>query len=397
MSKWHKTVCSLATMSVISAGASNTYADQFTEALKNSTPYGDFRLRYEDVDQDGTDGAEGLTLRSRIGIKTGSVNGISGTFEVEDVRQVFGIDDYKVGPTGFKTSTNNAVIADPESTEIDQAFLQYTGDTITAKLGRQRITLDGHRFVGDVGWRQDRQTFDGVSAVISPTNDLAITAAYISQRNRIFASDADIDSEDVLLHGAYKTSIGTVKGYAYLLETDAGFERDTYGVSFSGSNQMESSKLLYTLEYATQDTNTGKDADYIFAEAGIVVSGLTVKAGYEVLGSDNGTYGFTTELATLHKFNGWADKFLTTPNTGLVDSYLSIGGKVGPGKLTVIYHDFDADEDSPTVKDHGNELNAVYAVKFGDGYNAGVKYANYDAKDTSVDTEKFWGWLGLSF
>ena len=40
---------------------------------------------------------------------------------------------------------------------------------------------------------------------------------------------------------------------------------------------------------------------------------LEFKLGYEELGSNAGLYGLQTPLATLHAFNGWADKFLVTP------------------------------------------------------------------------------------
>ena len=48
---------------------------------------------------------------------------------------------------------------------------------------------------------------------------------------------------------------------------------------------------------------------------------MRLNAGYEVLGADNGV-GFATPLATGHKFQGWADKFLTTPGDGIEDVYI---------------------------------------------------------------------------
>ena len=43
-----------------------------------------------------------------------------------------------------------------------------------------------------------------------------------------------------------------------------------------------------------------------------------LKAGYEVLGgADVPNHAFQTPLATLHAFQGWADKFLTTPAAGV--------------------------------------------------------------------------------
>jgi hypothetical protein len=37
------------------------------------------------------------------------------------------------------------------------------GDDWLARLGRQRILPEDQRYVGGVGWRQNEQTYDGVS------------------------------------------------------------------------------------------------------------------------------------------------------------------------------------------------------------------------------------------
>ena len=57
--------------------------------------------------------------------------------------------------------TTYPAVADPETYEINR--LQLTNTRIpmtTVTLGRQRIVLDDQRFVGNVGWRQNEQTFD---------------------------------------------------------------------------------------------------------------------------------------------------------------------------------------------------------------------------------------------
>ena len=77
-------------------------------------------------------------------------------------------------------------------------------------------------------------------------------------------------------------------------------------------------KLIYTAEFATQETTDGaNEADYSLIELGYGFDGYSIIAGLETLGSDDGAYGFQTPLATKHAFNGWADKFLKTPNDGL--------------------------------------------------------------------------------
>ncbi len=376
-----------------------------TEALTNGKAYADFRLRYEFVDQDNAlDNAKGMTLRSRLGYKTGEVSGFSAGIEFEDSRTVLGVDDYN--DTNGHNAGENSVIADPETTELDQAYIQYKNDLVTAKAGRQVITMDNHRFVGHVGWRQDRQTFDGYSLKVTPMNNLSLDYAYLEQRNRIFGEEKDIDSKDHLLNASYKTPFGKLTGYAYLLEEDTAAETsyDTYGVRFSGKADVNSDlKALYTLEYATQDAESSgadADADYMNLEAGAVFKGVTAKLGYEVLGSDDGDYGFSTPLATLHKFNGWSDQFLATPDEGLVDMSLTVSGKLAGLKLAAAYHEFEADDASSTVDDLGSELDLLVSKKFTDNYSGGVKYAMYSAGDDGagkVDTDKAWLWVSAKF
>lgn len=396
----------LATTAVFSQHA---MSDTIAEALSSGTAYGDFRLRFEAVEDDSAKkDADVLMLRSLLGYKTGDVSGFSALVEFEDSRTVASVADYNnTNGSGAEYS----VIADPETTELDQAYIQYKAGGLTSKLGRQVLTYDNHRFIGHVGWRQDRQTFDGMSFKYA-TEGVSVDYAYLEQRNRIFGEEKDIDSSDHLLNLSYQTPIGKMTAYSYLLEQDDNTELafDTYGLRISGTQKSGDMALLYNAEYATQEKSkqgaSDKDADYYLIEGGAVIAGITGKLGYEVLGSDDGSYGFSTPLATLHKFNGWADQFLATPDQGLVDMYASVSGNALGGKWTVAYHDYSADDDTNTIDDLGDEINLVYAKKFGKHYNAGIKYASYSAKDIAsvggnaksyTDTDKLWLWVGAKF
>jgi hypothetical protein len=358
----------------------------------------DLNLRYEAVEQDNAKkDASALTLRTRLNYTSASYNGFSAAVEVEDSRQL-GVDDYNdtVG-----NNTEYSVIADPETTEVDQAFVQYKKDGITAKVGRQVLTLDNHRYVGHVGWRQDRQTFDAATVTYAALDNVKMSYSYINKRNRIFSNEKDFDSKDHLLNIAYKTSYGKLTAYSYLLEVDEGTANslDTFGVSFNGKKD----KFSYSAEFATQDSESGGtdySASYMAIQGGYSFDAVTVKLGAEVLGSDDSMFGFSTPLATLHKFNGWADQFLGTPKEGLVDLYASVSGKAFGGGWTVTIHDYSADESTDTVDDLGSEINAVYAKKFANNYKAGLKYAAYSAGDSTagkVDTDKVWLWVSAKF
>ncbi|WP_189402662.1 alginate export family protein [Arenicella chitinivorans] len=395
MNKQKKRIPSVALVLASGLIGSSAYADQNAGKF-----FGDFRLRYETVDQDNAlRDADALTLRSRLGYKSPTWSGFSAQVEVEDSTSL--IDDFSVPPAGVKTG-QYSVIADPEVTEIDQAFVQYSNNIVTTKLGRQVFTLDGHRFIGHVGWRQDRQTFDGVVVSVRPSESWTTTAAYINKRNRIFAEEADIDSDDIILNVAYQTKVGKLVGYGYLLEQDENpsSELDTLGVSFTGTTLVADSKILYDVEYATQDKAGAFDTDYVKLEGGVVNAGLTAKLGVEILGSDDGQAGFSTPLATLHKFNGWSDQFLATPNAGLEDIYFKLAGSLAGGKWLAAYHDFSSDVAQAGVSDLGDEINLQYTRGINKYFSAGIKYSTYSAGDTvfgKVDTDKLWVWAGAKF
>ena len=384
----------LAAIGVSSANA----AESFTEAFTSGTIYADLNLRYESAEQENAlADADALTLRTRFGYKTDSFNGFSAVVEFEDSREILGINDFSVPPAGVRAG-EFSVIADPETTELDQGFIQYAGGSFTAKFGRQVIVLDNQRFVGHVGWRQDRQTFDALSATYEPTKAIKLTGALITKRNRIFAEQADIDSEDTLLNALYTTSFGKFVAYAYLLEVDNDTDNslDTYGISFTG----KTGKFSYAAEFASQEANDIIDTDYFKLEGGVGLGPVTAKLGYESLGSDDGAGGFATPLATLHAFNGWTDQFLATPAAGLEDLYISASGKIGGGTLTVVYHDYTSDVNAVGDDDLGDEINLVYVRPLSDNYLVGVKYGSYSSGDDvfgKVDADKAWVWLNAKF
>ena len=397
--------------------SSQSYSsDNLIDALSAGKAKADFRLRLEDVDTALNDAAA-MTLRSRIAYITDNYKQFSATIEVEDVRTVLGVDSYSVSQTGFNTG-EHAAIPDPEVTELEQAYIQYKTLSLTAKLGRQVLTLDDHRFVGHVGWRQDRQTFDAARLQMSPAEGLNLDMAYIYKRNRIFAEALDAKSDDLLLNLNYSCSHGKLTVYAYLLDDETlNRQSDTYGIQFSGKRDTESASVHYKAAFATQQaTQDGVeyDPDYLFLEGGatlrdiaiidipiidIAITDIDINFAYEVLGSDNGQASFTTPLATLHKFNGWADVFVGSTFTatamplGLVDTSVSIGSKTAGVKWSAVFHTYDSDQGSV---DYGSEIDLVVSKQFNKHYSGGIKYASYNADSFSVDTDKFWLWVGLS-
>lgn len=381
--------------------ASPNLLDQIEESVLGGTWWLRLRYRIEHVDQDGiSNAAWASTLRTVLGWESAPWHGASVVLEFEDVSPI-GPEDYDSTVNG---KTDYPVVADPDGSEVNQVYLKYVAtEEATVELGRQVITLDNHRFVGDVGWRQNQQTFDAASVAWKPHEDVELFGAFVGNVNRVFGDDSpqgDHRMASGLLNAAYDVDgFGRLTAYAYLLDYDTvdTLSSNTVGARFTGSHPAGGVDLLYTAELASQmdaGSNPNKvDEPYLFGELGARVEGFTLRVGHETLGgSGDPGDAFQTPLATLHRFNGWADKFLVTPDSGLVDFYVQLGQRVGDVQLAAVWHQFEADTGG---LDYGTELDASLTWKLGK-VETGLKLAAYDAEDFATDTTKAWLWIAYA-
>jgi hypothetical protein len=365
-------------------------------------PIVDARVRYEAVDQPTLE-AEAVTLRLRMGAEA-TLGGFSILAESEaNVAPVSGYNAFPFPAVGERQwRPAYAAVSDPENLEINRLQLQHRSGAGTFTLGRQRINLDDQRWVGSVGWRQNEQTFDAVRGE-TQVGAVAIDLTYANSQRTIFGGDAGPRAAyggDFLFAGLSSRQ-GPLQArlFAYLLNYDEAFfvanSSRTYGGTLSTTMPLGTARLALRGSYARQ-TDFGNNpfnyaADYWAVEAGMTLAGFTIGTGWEQLGSENGR-AVQTPMATLHKFNGWADMFLSTPPHGLRDFYVSLsrrfeGVRQLPGlNAHLAYHRFDS---------------AVGGVRYGSEWNASVgfklgptalllKYADYDAQGFGMDTRKLW-------
>lgn len=372
-------------------------------------PIIDARLRYESVDQPTRD-ADAVTLRLRAGFELKHApSRLAFLAETEGTLGI--VTDYNAFPFAIADSQRRpgfAVVADPMNVELNRIQLQYKSKAVTITVGRQRINLDDQRWVAPVGWRQNEQTFDALRAE-AKIGPVSLDAAYAIDQRSIWGIDGGprqgMDGDHIFLGAGVKAGPVQLKAFAYLLDYDDAFftanSSQTYGGRAVAAIALGAKiKLNLAASYARQSdygsNSFDYSADYIAAEASTTVAGFTLTGGYELLGSDAsagvGGRAVQTPMATLHKFNGWADLFLTTPNAGLQDIYGGLAYKFGkvkalPGlNAAVTYHKFDSDIGSV---DFGDEWNASLGFKLG-RINLLAKFADYNAKGFGVDTRKLW-------
>ncbi len=391
----HIAVAVLSVMSLISLP---TFASSALEELRRGTAEGEVKLnlryRLEQVDQDGIDEeATASTVRGRLTFKSAKMGAWQYGVETDYVALI-GPEDYNSTENG---RTVYPVVADPEGFDLNQAFIKYTGDGFTTTAGRQRIVVDDQRFIGGVAWRQNEQTYDALSAEINATENLKFNYSYVWNVNRIFGPNDGAQPSDwhsnshFLVASLAPGEKQSLEAFAYLLdfENDNGIPNSTatYGLTYRG--EFGPTKLNAT--YATQsdyaDSPLDYDADFIAIGGSLKAGAVSLSVGYELLGSDGGVAAFRTPLATLHKFQGWADKFLLTPADGIEDLYFGLSGSVGPVKLAATYHEFSADEGSAN---YGDEIDIVANYSPTKGVNLQLKYADYSADEFATATSKLW-------
>lgn len=383
----------------------SAFADTGAVSGIEGDPILDLRLRVEQVDQDGLDDTTAATLRARFGYDARFGNGWSGLVEGEGV---LALDD------NYSDTIDNipgkAIIADPEVLELNRLQLAWNGDKANATLGRQRIIFDDARFVGNVGFRQNEQTFDALRLGYTGLENLTVEYAYIDKVHRIFGDDSamgEFESDSHAIRLGAETAFGDFVATGLFLDFDESSvaSGQTLAIGWSNAWQTDAGKFGLNARFAQQSDYDGRgptvDLGYQSYGATYTRDALTVVGGVEILEGAGGQ-GFATPLATLHAFQGWADVFLNTPAAGIRD--LSFGVKGGgvdlidgakPANWALIYHDFDSDNGAIS---YGSELDAVFRLPINSWLTFEAKGAVFSGdRGGPADRTKLWLALAANF
>lgn len=359
---------------------------------------GVMRVRHETAQSDDlARDAEALTIRTALEATFTLPRGFSATLEGEAVSSL--VDEHALPEQGGVTP----VILDPGGEEVNQALVAWRGSGSAVTVGRQRLKIGDERLVGSLGFRQNEQTFDAVRAT-QRVGRVDVDYAYIGAVRSPLGDRTPRRTRDRTAHSVRLVApfhaIGTVSVQALLLDAEeedgsvaVDPERDTIAVGLSDNRAVgrtASHIVGYTARYARQWTNGpgGEDMALDYwrgtVEAGTARAGMTM--GVEALGG-NGTAAFQTPLGTLHKFQGFADVFLRTPDAGVVD--VAVGGRLtrGPLFLSAAAHRFTAYDGDQVF---GRELDVVGMISVTDHVAVEVGIAAFDGKDVFPDQSRAW-------
>ena len=302
----------------------------------------DVRIRYGHIDDNINKNANTLTGRLLMTLRTPQVGNFRAVFAAEHVND-FGINTYNDGGTNGRYEYATEV--DPSGTELDEAFIEYKGDSTLIRYGRQYINHGKlpQRYLGTVAWRQNHQTYDALSIDAMIGEKFRLETALVEKAYRVFGRDhpsravREWDLDGIAIRGTYPVpKFGDVTGYVYNLDFDdsALLSTRTIGLAVEGPCFSDPSKFGWSgtckSEIAAQSPlHESIDFDnllYIHTSFGVDFSNFrkentngSMSLSATLLEGDS-VYSFKTPLATLHGYAGAADKFLVnTPPDGLLE------------------------------------------------------------------------------
>jgi hypothetical protein len=409
----------------------------FLDSIKEGKPMTSFRLRYENVQQDGNgattpaaplEDANAFTLRSLIGWQTSPFHNFSIAAQVINVTKLN--DNFNDGTsfTPINAASNQpdklgyAKVVDPDHTNINQAYIDWTGIKNTKfRLGRQQTNLDNVRFIGDIGFRQVMQVFDGISVSNKTIPDTSLYAAHFESVNQINTRYRTAGALDIVNARYNISGTESLTGYGYFSRfDDLGYGNGWFGAGNANANQSNktlglrldgihpfnpSIRAIYTAEFAKQNDYSGGDAridaHYYRVGAGWGVDMFNLRVDQEKLSSNGGKYAFQTPFGTNHLFQGWVDKFLVTPKDGIKDTFITATYRLNDFLFFADYHFINSDKEFSQVgggNKYGKEWNAAVTYNVNSNVMAKLEYGKFTESDqykitaTSRirDTEKLW-------
>jgi hypothetical protein len=228
----------------------------------------------------------------------------------------------------------------------------------------------------------------------------------------------DWDSDSHLLNVTWSVAEPLkLQGFVYALDFDNSPANSniTVGAKASGKAWLSLVQLAYNATYAQQSDYHGAtvpfELDYYGGDLAATFDIYTVKASYEVLEGD-GVRGFTTPLATVHAFQGWADAWVSPGGNksfrdGLKDFNLTATFRprfkftyLFNTEFTIRYHDFD---DERTGADLAEEWDLQVTAAITPKLSILFKYADFDRENTvplgtaAPPASRTKGWISLEY
>jgi hypothetical protein len=374
--------------------------------IGNSLMWLELRPRYNRIEESDLPRTTSAgTLRAIAGWRSPRWRGISVTAEAIYAEH-FGPRSLNDDPSNIPTSPF-PLLPDPRHLGVNQAYVDLTAiEEARLRAGRQRVALDNRRWVSENDFRQIPQLFDGATLAWRGLPNAELTAGYYGRIRTTSGETAD--ARLTVLHAAWNPLPGhslAAFGYFHDQPRTANFtgladnSYKVYGVRLEGTaGRIGEVEVPYEIEAAQQkpyaDGDARIDARYWRVGGGLAMTDWTLRADYEVRGSNDGRYGLQIPLTDFYAFNGWTLNFFTVPRQGLRDAWATGRWAIGPVTLYGEVHRFRSDFGD---LDFGREADLGLTWAIVPNAVLRLQHARFDPGSGRVDPEIRKTWLTLTY
>lgn len=396
----------------IASGFAQTF-----EAGLQLRPRFEFRNGYKTLLSEGQDAATFVSQRSRLNL----------LFEQEDLEVKLSLQNISVWgevPT-MRTADNNGI-------SLFEAYGQYSfSPKAKVRLGRQVLSYDNQRILGEVNWAQQAQSHDAalLSFLPAATHQLDIGVAYNAPSETLFEIPYTVNSYKNLQFAWYYMDRGNV-GFSFLL-MNTGYEYEiptgerevdylqTFGAFHNFSKGNFSGDLgIYgqTGERTDRQVSAwyaGLNLNYSLSEAWKIGAGGEYLSGTDMDEPSNELSSFTPLFGTNHGFNGHMDYFYVgnhQNSVGLLDIYGKLMYSKQKFSFSATPHFFSSaanvvGADNEQKEDYlGTEIDLAAGYRISKNISVNAGYSQMFGTESlevlkggEKDKIQNWGWLMVNF
>ncbi|WP_111309742.1 alginate export family protein [Confluentibacter sediminis] len=376
-------------------------------------PRYEFRNGYKSLIDDGQEPASFVSQRSRLNIG----------FEQDKLQLILRVQDVRVwGDVATNMSNSSNSIA------IFEGYAQYNLNSLWSfKIGRQVLSYDDQRIMGEVDWAQQGRSHDAFLISFAPNkkHHLDVGISVSSQKETIIETNYDVNNYKNMQFSRYEYNLDA--SYLSFLFLNNGFQFEqsdsdlvtlylqTFGVFYKVNKFKWSGEFsIYgqTGELANDNIfawYAGGFLKYNVADDWQIGIGGEYLSGTAMDDTSGKNKSFNPLFGTNHKFNGYMDYFYVgnhINSVGLLDAYANLKFARKKFNLTITPHLFSAAETvlldgTNKMTDYlGTEIDLVANYKLQKDINLNAGYSQLFASNTmevlkggNVDKTQNWAWI----
>ncbi|WP_026713269.1 alginate export family protein [Flavobacterium daejeonense] len=407
-------IIGLSLVAMISLG---TYAQELDANLQFRPRY-EYRNGFKSPISNGEDPTSFVSQRSRLNLN----------FKQEKLKAKLTLQNIRSWGDVSTTAT-----ADKNGVAVFEAWAQYDfSPNWSARFGRQVISYDNQRILGEIDWIQQGQSHDAALFSFHPKKhqlDLGF-AMNANAENLVAPKTPYTTNYKSMQYAWYHTQFGKINTSLLLLNTGYEFEKSVGNLEVDYKQTFGTYLVFKDKKWDTnlglygqtgKSFNNNVSAWYAGANLGYALTdAFKAGLGYEFLsGKDQDNASLTVKsfspiFGTNHAFNGFMDYFYVgnhQNSVGLQDAYLKLNYSLKKWQFTLTPHVFNA---SNTVLDASNEKMDSYLgteIDFTLGYAVQkdiMVSAGYSQMLASATLERLknvtdaantnnWAWVMISF